>query len=119
MSYIDGFVAAVPTINRAEYRSFAERSWSAFREYGALSMCECWGEDVPEGETTSFPMAVWKRKDESVVFSWIEWPDKETRDSCYRAMSRDPRFAEFTCKARPFDGRRSIFGGFEPLFFAR
>ena len=76
-------------------------------------MRECWGDDVPDGEVTSFPMAVRKEPGETVVFSWIEWPDKATRDKCMGAMRSDPRFEAMG--AMPFDGKRMIFGGFEPI----
>jgi hypothetical protein len=74
MSYIDGFVAAVPTANRGAYKEHAEKAAPIFKEHGALKMVECWGDDVPDGKLTSFPMAVQKKDDETVVFSWIVWP---------------------------------------------
>ena len=80
MSYVDGFVAAVPTANREAFRRHAEDASKAFREYGALAVAECWGDDVPEGKLTSFPMAVQRKPDETVVFSWIVWPSRLVRD---------------------------------------
>jgi uncharacterized protein YbaA (DUF1428 family) len=117
MPFVDGFLAPVPTANRDAYRKSAEAGWTMFREYGALKMRECWGVDVPDGEVTSFPMAVKKADDEVVVFSWIEWPDKATRDACYASMETDPRWKE-TMKDMPFDGKRMMWGGFEVLFDA-
>jgi len=71
MTYVDGFVVAVPTANRETYREFAERVAAIFREHGALKVVECWGDDVPEGKLTSFPLAVKLQKEETVVFAWI------------------------------------------------
>ena len=71
MTYIDGFVAAVPTANREKYKKHAEEAAKVFREYGALKVVEAWGDDVPEGKLTSFPIAVIRKDDETVVFSWI------------------------------------------------
>src|SRR5262245_31327172 len=79
MTYIDGFVAAVPTANREKFKKHADEAAAIFKEYGALSVVECWGDDVPEGKITSFPMAVQRKDDEIVVFSWIVWPSKEAR----------------------------------------
>jgi uncharacterized protein YbaA (DUF1428 family) len=76
MIYIDGFVAAVPTANRDKFRKHAEEAAATFREYGALSVTECWGDDVLEGKITSFLMAVQRKDDETVVFSWTVWPSK-------------------------------------------
>lgn len=82
MSYFDGFVAAVPAANKDAYIAKARMGWDKmFRDLGALSMVENWADDVPDGEVTSFPMAVRKKDDEVVIFSWIEWPDKATRDA--------------------------------------
>jgi len=112
MSYIDGFVAAVPTANKAAYLQHAQVAAVVFKEYGALSVVETWGDDVPEGKLTSFPMAVQRRADETVVFSWIMWPDKSTRDSGMAKAMQDKRLKGIEM---PFDGRRMIYGGFEVL----
>lgn len=113
MAYVDGFVIAVPTANRQAFRDHAAEFAPIFREFGATRVVECWGDDVPEGKLTSFPMAVKRREDETVVFSWIEWPDKATRDAAMEKMRSDPRFPGET--PMPFDGKRMIFGGFEPV----
>ena len=76
MSYVDGFVVAVPTANREAYRKHAEEALAIFKEHGATRCVECWGDDVPDGKVTSFPMAVKRKDDETVVFSWVEWPSK-------------------------------------------
>lgn len=117
MTYVDGFVLAVPTANREAYRAHAEGSIELFRRHGALQMVETWGVDVPDGEVTSLPMAVKLKPDETVVFSWVIWPDKATRDKAWAAMPDDPEMAAMT--EMPFDGKRMIFGGFEPLMDIR
>ena len=112
MTYIDGFIAAVPTANREKFLEHSRIAAEVVREAGALGAVECWGDDVPEGELTSLPMAVRKRDDETVVFSWITWPDKATRDAGMKRMMEDPRMQP-DVNPMPFDGRRCIFGGFE------
>jgi len=114
MSYIDGFVAAVPTANRDAYRKHAEESAVIFRKYGATSCVECWGDDVPEGKVTSFSMAVQRKDDETVVFSWITWPSKEARDAAWEKLMKDPAMSP-EANPMPFDGKRMIYGGFAPL----
>ena len=114
MPYVDGFVVAVPTANKEKYRQVAEQAAAVFKEHGALKVVECWGDDVPEGKVTSFPMAVKRQPDETVVFSWIVWPSREARDRGMKAAMADPRLQP-DAQPMPFDGQRMIFGGFEVI----
>lgn len=113
MSYIDGFVIAVPNANKQRFIDHASRFDGMFLEFGATRVLECWGDDVPDGKLTDFRRAVQATADEAVVFSWIEWPDKATRDAGMEKFMKDPRMeAASDC---PFDGKRMIFGGFTPV----
>ena len=114
MNYVDGFVAAVPTANREAYRLHAEKAAAVFREQGALKVVECWGDDVPEGKVTSFPMAVKREENETVVFSWVVWPSRQVRDAGWQKVMTDPRLQAET-NPMPFDGKRLIYGGFEMI----
>lgn len=113
MTYVDGFVLAVPTANRESYRTFAEEAAAIFKEFGALHFVECWGDDVPEGKLTSLPLAVKCQTDETVVFSWIVWPSRAARDEGNQKAMADPRMQDMA--EMPFDGQRMIFGGFETI----
>lgn len=115
MSYIDGFVLAVPTANKEKFLVHARSGDVVFIEYGALRVVECWGDDVPHGKTTDFFGAVKASADETVVFSWIEWPDKATRDAGMQKMMEDPRL-DPARNPMPFDGARMIYGGFTPIY---
>jgi uncharacterized protein YbaA (DUF1428 family) len=112
MNYVDGFVLAVPTANRAAYQKMAEDAAIVFKEYGALKIVECWGDDVPDGKLTSFPMAVKCEENETVVFSWIVWPSREVRDLGNQKVMVDPRM-QSCMEMQLFDGKRLIYGGFE------
>lgn len=114
MTYVDGFVAAVPTVNREKYRTHTEKMAPLFKEHGALAVVECWGDDVPEGKLTSFSMAVKRGPDETVVFSWVSWPSKPARDDAWKKMMADPRMQPDKVEM-PFDGARLIYGGFEQI----
>lgn len=116
MPYIDGFVIAVPTANKQKFIDHANLGDSVFIEYGATRVLECWGDDVPDGTRTDFRKAVQARDDETVVFSWIEWPDKATRDAGMQKMmdGTDPRM-DPEKNPMPFDGKRMIYGGFSPV----
>jgi uncharacterized protein YbaA (DUF1428 family) len=112
MNYVDGFVAAVATTNREAYTRHCEIAGRVFKEYGALAVVDCWGDDVPEGKLTSFPMAVQRRPDETVVFGWITWPSRVARDTGMAKAMGDARLKNMSM---PFDGKRMIFGGFETI----
>ena len=112
MSYVDGFVIAVETARQGEFVDHAKRMDALFLEWGALRVVECWSDDVPVGENTSFPRSVQLTEGEAVVFSWIEWPDKPTRDAAMAKMMADERMS---AEPMPFDGKRMIFGGFTPV----
>lgn len=113
MTYIDGFVAAVPAANKEGYRQHADGAARLFREFGTVRLVETWGDDVPDGKLTDFKGAVAARDDEVVVFGWFEYPSRELRDQAHERMSSDPRMEGLG--EMPFDGKRMIFGGFKPL----
>jgi uncharacterized protein YbaA (DUF1428 family) len=112
MAYIDGFVIPLPKSAAATYRDYAARYDPIFKDYGALAIVEAIGDDVPHGTMTDFYRAVAATADETVIFSWIIWPDKATRDAGNARVMEDPRMKEAMATA-PFDGARMIFGGFD------
>lgn len=112
MSYIDGFIIAVPKDKKQAYLDQATKSQALFKEWGATRVVECWGDDVPEGKVTDFRRAVKAESGEEVVFSWIEWPSKDVRDKANKKMMEDPRMKDMEM---PFDGKRMVFGGFQPI----
>ena len=118
MSYVDGLVIPCPRDKKQAFIDHATRTDAMFLELGALRIVECWADDVPEGTQTDFKMAVKLADGEDVAFSWIEWPDKATRDAAFATMmdpaNTDPRTSMAT-NPPPFDGKRMIFGGFRPL----
>lgn len=118
MTYVDGFVGAAPSENKEAFRRHCEAAATVFLEHGALSHVECWGEDVPHGETTDMYRAVQAEPGETIFFSWVTWPDKATRDAAMEKIMADPRLSP-EANPMPFDGRRLIFGGFVPLIDRR
>ena len=113
MAYVMAYAAAVPNAKREEYQRHSAFAAAIFKEHGASRVVECWGDMVPPGETTSFPLAVQAKEDETVVMGWQEWPDKATHDAKMQNAMQDPRFREMG--EMPFDGKRMIFAGFEVL----
>ena len=110
MLYVDGFVAAVATANRAAYTEHARQVAQVFKDHGAISVVDAWGDDVPEGKLTSFPMAVQRKADETVVFGWVVWASRAARDEGWKLTMADARMQSADM---PFDGKRMIFDGFE------
>jgi uncharacterized protein YbaA (DUF1428 family) len=114
MPYVDGFVLAVPRKNLDAYKEMARKAGEVWMEHGALAFVECVGDDVPYGELTSFPRAVQAKEDEVVVFAWILYESRARRDAVNAKVMADPRL-KGDMKDMPFDGRRMIYGGFEPV----
>ena len=118
MSYVDGFVIAVPTANKQKYIEQAKHINPLMKRLGATRTMECWGDDLPDGTFTDFRKAVDAKEDESIVFAWFEWPDKATREKGMAEMHEiamtDESFDE-TKHPVPYDGKRMIFGGFETI----
>lgn len=112
MSYVDGFLLAVPGEAKEAFLAHARAAAVVIKEHGALRVVECWGDDVPGGKVTDFRRAVQAEGGEVVVFSWIEWPSREVRDAGMKAMMEDPRMRGMPM---PFDGRRMVMGGFRPV----
>src|SRR5690554_6807082 len=112
MAYIEGFVAAVPTANKQAYLEQVRQGEVFFKKFGATRYVECWGDDVPKGVLTDFYKATQAREDETPIFSWIEYPDKATRDAANVKMLSDPDMGKMEL---PFDGQRMFWGGFEVI----
>lgn len=112
MAYVDGFLIPVPDSRKDEYREHEEKWWPWFRDKGAVSMTVCWGDDVKAGRVTDFERSVALQADETVVFAWMIWPDKATRDKAFENMMDD---SAMEMAEMPFDGKRMVFGGFTPI----
>ena len=113
MGYADGYLVAVPAANQQAYRDMAAKAAAVLKEYGATRVVEAWGDDVPDGKVTDFKGAVKATPDEKVVYSWVEWPSKKTRDEAWPKIMQDERMKPD--KSMPFDGQRMIYGGFTPI----
>jgi uncharacterized protein YbaA (DUF1428 family) len=114
MTYVEGFILAVPADRKDDYLRQAASAVPIFREFGVTRHVEAWGEDVPEGKVTDFRRAVQAKEGEAVVFSWFEYPSKAVRDSANEKMMTDPRMKEMGADM-PFDGQRMIVSGFAPM----
>ena len=110
--YTDGWVVPVPNDKREAYRALAAKMAPMFLEHGATRIVEAWGDDVQKGQVTDFFRAVKAEPEENVVFSLIEWPDKQTRDEAWAKVMADERMQP---QDTPFDGKRMFWGGFDKL----
>ncbi|MEP6343177.1 MAG: DUF1428 domain-containing protein [Maricaulaceae bacterium] len=115
MTYIDGFVFPVPTADKEKLRAYAETVDVLFKKNGALQVIEAWGDDVPKGKATDFYRAVNAKEDETIMFSWIMWPDKAAREAGNEKVFADMKAMGEDAMEMPFDGKRMIYGGFNTL----
>jgi len=111
--FIDAAILPVRTDEKQAYLAFAERIAVPFIEQGATRIVDAWGVAVPEGKLTDFHRATLREADESVVYSWVEWPSRQVRDAAWDKLMKDERLNPGP--DRPFDGKRMIFGGFTPI----
>jgi uncharacterized protein YbaA (DUF1428 family) len=114
MTYVEGFIVAVPKANRDAYARHAEEAFPMLAECGVCRHVEAWENDVPAGSVTDFRKAVQARDDEAVVLSWFEYPSREARDAANEKLMSDPRMKDMAA-SMPFDGKRMIFGGFASM----
>jgi uncharacterized protein YbaA (DUF1428 family) len=110
--YTDGMLVAAPAGSREAFTDFAKKTGAIFLEHGATRVVDTWEDDVPDGKVTDFRRAVRAEDGEKVAFSWVEWPSKDARDQAWAKVMEDPRMQELKM---PFDGKRMIYGGFEPI----
>jgi len=111
--YTDGFVVPVPETKREAYRELAAKMAKVFRQHGASHVIEAIADDVKHGKVTDFYLAVKAEDGETVVFSFIEWPDKQARDTAWEKIMSDESLKPEG--DMPFNGQRMFWGGFEPI----
>ena len=111
--YSDGFVVPVPEGKRDDYRALASKMAKVFRQHGANRVIEAIADDVKHGEVTDFYRAVKAEDGETVVFSFIEWPDKKTRDDAWGKIMADESLKPEG--DMPFSGQRMFWGGFDNI----
>ena len=112
--YTDGFVVPVPEGKVDAYQQLAAKMAKVFRQHGATRVVEAISDDVPHGKVTDFYRAVKAEDGEKVVFSFIEWPDKQARDDAWAKIMADESLKPEG--DMPFSGQRMFWGGFEPIF---
>jgi uncharacterized protein YbaA (DUF1428 family) len=112
MSYVDGFVLAVPKARLDDYKEMARKAGAVWMEHGALAYVECTADDAPYGELTSFPRAVQAKEEEIVIFAWVTYRSRRDRDEILKKVMADPQMKD-SMENMPFDGKRMIYGGFE------
>ena len=111
--YVQGFMIPVPEGRQEDYRKMADDAWTMFKGYGATSVVEAWGDDVPEGKQTDFYRAVKAEPGEKIVFSYMTWPSRAVCDAASEKMQNDPDMK--MPDDIPFDAKRMVWGGFEPV----
>lgn len=114
MSYVDGFVLALPETNLDAYKKDARKAGKIWIEHGALQYLESVADDVPEGKSTDFYRAVKRKEGETVVFAFAVYRNRRHRDEVMKKVMADPRL-KMDPASMPFDGKRMFWGGFRTM----
>lgn len=116
MSYVDGFVLAVPKKKLRAYVRMAKQAGRIWRKHGALDYKECVGDDLKVKMGTPFPRTIKLKPGETVVFSYIVFKSRAHRDRVNAKVMKDPRLADMMDpKDMPLDVERMNYGGFRVL----
>jgi uncharacterized protein YbaA (DUF1428 family) len=115
VSYVDGFVLAVPKRNISAYRRMAQKAGKIWREHGALEFRECVGDDLAVTMGVPFTRIMKINRNETVFFSWITYKSRAHRDQVNAKVMKDPRLGDMDPKSMPFDVKRMAYGGFKIL----
>ena len=118
--YIDGFVLPIPRNRLDEYKRVVEAVAEIWKEHGALDYCEYVGDDLNRQGMRSFTDLVSATEDEAIVFGWVVFDSRETRDLANEKVLADPRMADLIDPlidpSNPvFDAKRMVYGGFQSL----
>ncbi|MEK7063842.1 MAG: DUF1428 domain-containing protein [Patescibacteria group bacterium] len=118
MSYVDGFVFAVPKKNRGAYIKMAKEGKRMFTKLGAIDYKECRLTDAtPKYAELTFPKLMKAKPSEEIWFSYVVYKSKKHRDAANKQMMRD--MGEWEKKGKkmemPFKMNRMAVGGFEAI----
>ncbi len=116
MSYVDGFVIAISKKNLPAYLKMAKKSSKIWMEHGALQYFEAVGDDLNVKMGLPFPKLTKVKEDETVLFSWIVYKSKASRNAVNKKVMKDPRLNDL-CNAdnMPFEMKRMSYGGFKVM----
>lgn len=115
--YVDGYLYVIQKSRKDEFIIFAKEMSALFKRRGALRVMECWEDEVPDGKTTSMPMAVSRKEGEAILFSWVEWESKDIRDEVFATIQGDAEKVPYDKTL--FDMKRMAMGGFKAVVDVR
>ena len=112
MTYVQGFLTPCPTANKEKYLEQARSAIPLFIGEGATRFVEAWGDDVPDGKVNDLKKSVELKNDETVLFSWLEWPDEATAVAAQAKMMEN---SDLMKMEMAFDGMRMMWAGFDTI----
>jgi uncharacterized protein YbaA (DUF1428 family) len=133
MTYVDGYLTPLRPEMKEAYIELSLRTAAVYKEYGALRVVDCWQDGTPhdaagfhaegardqldsgDGLSRDFKDAAGAQGDEIVLFSWMEWPDKATRDEGLAKVLADPRVQPVEGDVVVFEGGRLVASGFDVI----
>ena len=113
--YVDGFVLPIQKHRLDAYKELAAGSATIWKSHGALEYREN-VLDVAELPGTGSFKSLDVADDEVVIFGWVVFSSRTSRDEVHARVSTDPQMLELMSTIDAgFDGERMLFGGFEPI----
>ena len=119
-NYIDGFALPIPKIHLTEYQQVAGTVAEIWKEHGAIAYFEYVGDDLKLEGTRSFPEVIEAKEEEAIIFGWVVFDSKATRDLANQRVAADPRMIDLIAPLTDssniiFDASRMVYGGFKSL----
>ena len=115
MTYVDGFVLAVPADKKEAFREHADSLQPFFKEHGATRVVECLGRRRARRQAHRFQgRGEGRRRTRPSSSPGSNIPRRRRATRPTRRCASDARMAELG-GAPPFDGKRMIMGGFASI----
>src|SRR5688572_29107163 len=115
MSYVDGYVLAVPKKQLKKYRRMAAMGKKAWLKHGAVDYKECAGDDLAAKWGTPFIRVMKLKPGETVIFSYVVFKSRAHRDRVNKKVMKEMAAMGGDMKDMPFDMKRMAYGGFKTI----
>ena len=123
-NFVDGFVFPIKKVHLNTYRVIVPKVAEIWKSYGALDYFEHVYDDLAIEGTRRFDTLLSTSQDETVVFGWVTFESRESRDMAHKNVATDKKMADLVAplmdSEQPiFDAKRMIYGGFKSMMLKK